>query len=34
MGGDAYVEQLILEGKPNPKQEQFFLSTKRHIAYG
>lgn len=26
--------QLKLEGRPNVKQEQFFLSTKRHIAYG
>lgn len=25
---------LILEGVPNPKQEEFFMSTKRHIAYG
>lgn len=25
---------LKLEGTPNPKQEEFFLSTKRHIAYG
>jgi len=26
--------QLVLWGKPNPKQEQFFLSTARHTAYG
>lgn len=25
---------LTLEGKPQPKQEEFFLSTARHIAYG
>ncbi len=25
---------LHLEGTPNPKQEQFFLATARHIAYG
>lgn len=26
--------QLKLEGYPNPKQEEFFCSTSRHIAYG
>ncbi len=25
---------LHLEGRPQPKQEEFFLSTARHIAYG
>jgi phage terminase large subunit len=25
---------LKLEGRPQPKQEEFFLSTARHIAYG
>lgn len=25
---------LHLEGKPQPKQEEFFLATHRHIAYG
>jgi phage terminase large subunit len=28
------MNQLILEGTPNKKQEEFFLSEKRHIAYG
>ena len=25
---------LNLEGYPNPKQEEFFMATNRHIAYG
>ena len=28
------MNTLKLEGTPNKKQEEFFLSTKRHIAYG
>lgn len=28
------MNQLLLEGTPNKKQEEFFLSEKRHIAYG
>lgn len=28
------MTNLVLEGVPNKKQEEFFTSTKRHIAYG
>ena len=28
------MNRLLLEGTPNKKQEEFFISTKRHIAYG
>lgn len=28
------MQELILKGVPNPKQELFFKSTKRHVAYG
>ena len=28
------MTELVLEGVPNKKQEEFFVSTKRHIAYG
>lgn len=27
-------KDIALKGTPNPRQEEFFLATARHIAYG
>lgn len=32
--GGGFMSTLVLKGYPNERQQEFFMATTRHIAYG